>query len=174
MNALEALERLKSGDESAFDAFYEETRRKVFYAAYSVVRDRSLAEDISQETYVKFLSALDRIDAKGNPVAYLVRSARNCALNTVKRCGREISVAFDAETDGKDLTEYPDYESPLLRLAAETLSSEEFRLVHLVAVEGYTKTEASKILEKPLTTVSWQYRRCLKKLKEQYVKEDDL
>lgn len=58
------FEKLKSHDNSAFETFYELTKKEVFYNILSITKDYDLAEDVMQETYISFLENIDKIDSK--------------------------------------------------------------------------------------------------------------
>ena len=48
------VRKIQGGDNEAFARLYEETRRSVYYTAYSVCRDKYAAETIMQDAFVKF------------------------------------------------------------------------------------------------------------------------
>ena len=54
------IKRIINGDVSAFDLLYEQTRKSVYYVALSVLRDKRLAEDVMQSTYIKVLQNVSR------------------------------------------------------------------------------------------------------------------
>ncbi|MFA6647947.1 MAG: hypothetical protein WCS32_04860, partial [Candidatus Izemoplasmatales bacterium] len=57
---LESLVRdYRSGDNSAFEKIYNSTYRQIFFVVVPIVKDRSLAEDIVQDTYLKFIEKVD-------------------------------------------------------------------------------------------------------------------
>ena len=62
---------------------------------------------------------------------------------------------------------------PLLNKCREVLSDEEFFILENVAILGYRQTEVADMLGKPLTTVNYNYKTILKKLrtikKEAYI-----
>ena len=54
------IEELKKRDYKSFDTFYNLTKNQVFYAIVSIIKDKDLAEDLMQDTYVKFLEKIDQ------------------------------------------------------------------------------------------------------------------
>lgn len=66
----------------------------VFRAAYLILRDRSAAEDVAQETFIRAFRAAHRADPGEGVRAWLYRIAVNTALNEVRRRKRE-TAAFD-------------------------------------------------------------------------------
>ena len=53
------LNLLKKGDMSAFDDFYQLTKRPIYFSILALSKDETVSEDILAETYVKFLSNLN-------------------------------------------------------------------------------------------------------------------
>ena len=58
---------LKSDLDGVFPSFYEKTKGPVFYLILSYTKDHSAAEDLMQETYLAFLSSLDKISCRLSP-----------------------------------------------------------------------------------------------------------
>jgi DNA-directed RNA polymerase specialized sigma24 family protein len=74
-----------SMDEAAFRVFYEETSRPLFAYLLRVSGERSLAEDLLQDSYCRFLSArLSPMDAAGRR-SYLFRIATNLLRDRWRR-----------------------------------------------------------------------------------------
>ncbi len=84
------IKELKNRDYTHFDVFYEQTKRQVFFSIIHIVKDQSLAEDLLQETYMKFLEKIDLFDEKRNPHAYLATIGRNLAINMYNARKKEI------------------------------------------------------------------------------------
>lgn len=89
--------------------------RAVYRAAYGVVRDSGLAEDVTQEVFLKLYSHLDALQGEEHLRAWLLRVATNAALNTLRGRGR--SAAREEEfakavvgTDGLTAPLDADYE----------------------------------------------------------------
>lgn len=164
----ELIMRYRAGDASAFDKIYDRTYRTVYFTAFYIVKDRMLAEDVAQETYLSAFTKLDSF-SEGNFTGWLVTIARNAALNLIKKRAREQNTDFDAES-----YRYGVYEQDvpfIFALAARTLSEEEYRIVMLAEVDGYKRREIAEMLGMPIGTVTWKYGEALKKLKKQLEKE---
>ncbi|HSJ74607.1 MAG TPA: sigma factor, partial [Gemmatimonadales bacterium] len=55
----EVVLRARSGQETAYRELIRRYERPIFALLFRMVRDRELAEDLSQETFVKALNAID-------------------------------------------------------------------------------------------------------------------
>ena len=78
-----------------FDEAFMLHHRAVYRAAYGLVRDSGLAEDVTQEVFLKLYHHLDTLRGEEHLRAWLLRVATNVALNTLRGRGR--SAARDEE-----------------------------------------------------------------------------
>lgn len=164
------VRKIQGGDSEAFARLYEETRRSVYYTAYSVCRDKYAAETIMQDAFVKFYENIGSVDAKHNPYAYLLTISRNLALNLVKREKSRVTVE-------PEKVDYVKNDSTLARddglteFAARVLTEREFRVLMLRAVHKYKRHEVGKMLDMPTATVTWTYNKAISKLKKKLEEE---
>lgn len=159
------IKKLAHGDKTAFDAIYAETHSAVYYVALSVVRNRMLAEDVMQNVYLKIIRYADGFKADSNAKSWILTIAKNEALNLKKSRSRTEFV--DAEENLALFgTENSDDYGLLIDTARHILSDEEFRILMLITACGYKRREIAKILNIPLSTVTWKYREALEKLRK--------
>ena len=81
----------------SFDEAFTLHHRAVFRAAYALVRDAGLAEDVTQEVFV---SALRRMRATERPIAFkpwVYEIAKNACIDAFRRSRRAEEVSYDAE-----------------------------------------------------------------------------
>jgi RNA polymerase sigma factor (sigma-70 family) len=71
-------------EEVVFDEAFTLHNRTVFRAACAVVQDAGLAEDITQETFIKLYHNMDSIKDEEMLKPWLIRVAMNLAKNTVR------------------------------------------------------------------------------------------
>lgn len=71
-------------DRIEFEEAFALHHRTVFRAARSVVRDPAIAEDVTQETFIKLYKHLDSITDEEMLRPWLIRVAINLARNTVR------------------------------------------------------------------------------------------
>lgn len=85
------LGRARGGDRAAFGALFDRHATAVFWQAYQVVRDRTEAEDITQDTFVTAWRRLDDIRPVGDSILpWLLVTARFTGLNAGRRLGRNL------------------------------------------------------------------------------------
>ncbi|MDE7300694.1 MAG: RNA polymerase subunit sigma-24, partial [Clostridia bacterium] len=75
------MTRLSEGDKTAFEKIYSLTSKTVYYVALSVVKERSLAEDVMQSVYLNVLKFARQYRKGSNAKAWIARITRNEALN---------------------------------------------------------------------------------------------
>ncbi len=158
------IKRFINGDVSAFDEIYNRTRKSVYYVALSILRDKFLAEDVMQTTYMRVLKNIGSYTLGTNASAWIIRIAKNEAINVKKVRMREQSVD---EQDNINLfgASEPDTYGELTDLAKRLLHDDEFSILMLVTVCGYKRKEIGKMLDMPIPTVTWKYKNALLKLR---------
>lgn len=77
------------GNAEAFREFFLVMQPGVFRFLYRYTRNREAAEDLTQETFLRFWEARDRLDPERPPARYLFRIARNLSLNHALRSAPE-------------------------------------------------------------------------------------
>ena len=87
------LDRLKSGDQAAFDSMFRDHYPHLVTFGQSLLRDRAAAEDIAQEVMLELWRRREDIVIQESLRAYLLRATRNRSLNQL----RHANVARRAE-----------------------------------------------------------------------------
>src|SRR5512134_67950 len=83
---LDEMRRARAGDERAFTALYRRHSGAVFRFAWLLTGSESLANDVTQETFIELLEGVDGFDpARGSLAAYLCGIARFRAYRSKDR-----------------------------------------------------------------------------------------
>jgi RNA polymerase sigma-70 factor (ECF subfamily) len=171
------------GREAAHRELIKRYERPVFSLVFRMVRDRELAEDLTQDTFVKVLSHLDRYRADFKFSSWLFKIANNVAidhlrrrqLDTVSMDGSPNAVSADAvESTRFDVAD--DAENALDEMEARELGSAieraiarlrpEYRsCIMLRHVEGRSYEEIASTLDLPLGTVKTYIHRARHELR---------
>lgn len=164
--------RISQGDMSALEELYNGLSRGVYAFALSIVRDKTMAEDIMQDTFVRVFSAASAFHAKGTGISWVMRIAHNLAINSVKTrsCVPENESEKNAPTAD---TEGAAVERVMIKNALDRLDDAEREIVALHSVVGLTLAEISQIVGQPLGTVKWRHATALKKLRKMLETEVD-
>ncbi len=82
------IQRLREGDQSAFLPFYEKVAPGLLrFLLWKTNGDRALSEDVLQESFVRFLVNLDRVESDQEIAvqAYLLQIVKNCLIDKAAR-----------------------------------------------------------------------------------------
>jgi len=171
------------GRESAHRELIRRYERPVFSLVFRMVRDRELAEDLTQDTFVKVLSHLDRYRADFKFSSWLFKIANNVAidhlrrrqLDTVSMHGSPNAVTVEAQESTRfDVADAA--ENALEEMEAKELGSAieraiaqlrpEYRsCIMLRHVEGRSYEEIASTLDLPLGTVKTYIHRARHELR---------
>jgi RNA polymerase sigma-70 factor (ECF subfamily) len=97
--------RLVEGSQDALASLYDRHAQAVFATALRVSRDRAIAEEVVQETFLALWNRAERYDAsRGALIAWLLTIARNRAIDRLRSAGRhERATTFSSfDRDGWD------------------------------------------------------------------------
>ncbi|MDD3841857.1 MAG: RNA polymerase sigma factor [Candidatus Izemoplasmatales bacterium] len=159
---------LQEGNVDAFDQIYEITHKAVFYSALGILKDQSLAEDIMQDTYIKFMKSPQSYHEK-NFLAYLITIAKNLAINEYKsrkRVQYTDNLEQNYEMAFTGCIEINAEKKDLIERALSVLDPLEKNVVLLYNISNMTHKEISLVLSKPIGTITWTYAKALKKIRE--------
>ncbi len=164
------IKKFINGDASAFDEIYNRTRKSVYYVALSILRDKALAEDVMQTTYMRVLKNIQGYALSTSASAWIIKIAKNEAINIKKVRMREQSVDEYENVSLFGVSE-PDTYGELTDLAKRLLSDDEFSILMLVTACGYKRKEIAKMIDMPIPTVTWKYQNALSKMRTALEKE---
>ena len=75
----------QAGREAAFRELIRRYERPVFSLIYRMIRDRELAEDLAQDTFIKVLNHIDRYRPEFKLSSWLFKIANNVAIDHLRR-----------------------------------------------------------------------------------------
>jgi RNA polymerase sigma-70 factor (ECF subfamily) len=96
------LEALKAGDEAAFRALIERYHGPIMSLAMAYVRDRGVAEDVVQETWLTCLRSLDRFEGRSSLKTWIFGIAINVARSRRRKEARILPFASLWRRDDSD------------------------------------------------------------------------
>jgi RNA polymerase sigma-70 factor, ECF subfamily len=169
----ELLARTALGDRQAFAALYEATHSKLFGVSLRIVRERQLAEEVLQDSFVSIWNhASGYAPAKSAPTTWMAAIVRNRSLDVVRRSREEADVddvltaglVDESAAPARDAQERA--EAHTLRECLGELDSEQRQSIALAFYHGLTHSELASHLRRPLGTVKTHIRRGLLRLKD--------
>ena len=154
-------------DADAFEALYDKYSRLVYGVAFRVLADAAAAEDVTQGVFLKIWRSPDAFRG-GNLEGWLVRVARNAAIDVVRARTARPEVEFPASLPGEETLEetaFAKLENERVRRAVAELAEGERALIELGFFGGVTHQELARRTGIPLGTVKTRMRTALRKLR---------
>jgi RNA polymerase sigma-70 factor (ECF subfamily) len=164
-------ERIRAGDEGAFDSVFRAHYAQLVRMAQSVVREAALAEEIAQEVMLELWRRRESLQVEQTFRAYLIRSTRNRALNHIRH---QRIVAREAATAAIDPRTSPSAEDEVLgieleravRDAIDGLPKNCREVFQLSREQGLKYAEIATALEISIKTVEKRMGQALTELRE--------
>lgn len=167
------FQHIADGDKDAFQFLYKETSKSIYAFLLSIVQNREDAEDLLQETYIRIRLHADQYEDQGKPLAWMFTIARNLALMRLRDLKKSSYQDFETLQVPVDFTDINHAEDRMVLAAAfHVLTEEERTIVLLHAVSGFKHREIAQFLSKPLATVLSKYRRAIKKMQHELMKNE--
>ena len=94
----ELVALFQNGDQQAFALLLNRHKSKVFTSILIIVRDRYLAEDLFQDTFIKAIRLLQegKYNEDGKFLPWIARVARNIAIDHIRKNKRQPIVVMDS------------------------------------------------------------------------------
>lgn len=165
----------RAGDRTAWSELVRQFEPRIFALALQIAGNRSDAEDIVQETFLRAYRSLGAFRGVCSWKSWVYRIALNRALSHRRRAGLRgarvtqdddrvrAAVAVDAEGDPAAAAELAERYALLLS-ALDQLSPPLKAAVVLVAIQGLTHVEAAAIEGVSPGTISWRIHEARRQL----------
>ena len=174
------MARARAGAQDAYFELVRRYERPVYSLVARMVRDSALAEDLSQEIFVKAFRSLDAYDPARKFSSWLFKIAHNATIDQLRKRGLETEpLETDEEGDAQPLRTLadPGAVSPAqrherhemaqaLEEAMRRLRPEYREIVVLRFQEGLAYEEIAEATSLPLGTVKTHIHRARKELAE--------
>jgi RNA polymerase sigma-70 factor (ECF subfamily) len=166
------IERVGARDELAVGELYDRYSRQLYNLIFRIVRDRGQAEDVLQEVFVALWTRGHTYQVSlGSPGAWLVRIARNRAIDRLRAAGARTRATEAATIESVDWATPEDRASAgeqgrAVAVALGSLPSEQRVLIEDAYFLGLTHAELANRYELPLGTVKTRIRTGLQTLRQ--------
>jgi RNA polymerase sigma-70 factor (ECF subfamily) len=168
----ELVRAARAGDDDAFKEIVRRHEPTVARTVIGMLGDCPEAEDVGQETFIRFYRALPGFRGDAKVSTYLTRIAINLSLNELKRRKRTAG-----RISAKPVEEYSDIVDPKqdasaelergrVRRAVARLDEKSRSVVVLRLIDGYSTAETAEILKIPVGTVLSRLARAQMKLRD--------
>jgi RNA polymerase sigma-70 factor (ECF subfamily) len=168
---LELIGEARSGNEEAYTILVTRYKHQVAKTVIGMLGNTAEADDVGQETFVRFYQSLENFRGDSSLGTYLTRIAINLSLNELRR--RKRNLIFHAKVVEENDFDQPNPENiedvtdtkEVVQKALYALEPKFRSVVVLRLLKGYTTRETAEILDLSLGTVLSRLARAQKKLK---------
>ena len=165
------LGRIKTGNEEAFKEFFFIMQPNIMAFLYRFTSDKETANDLCQETFIKFWLSREKINLSLFPKAYLYQIARNLALNFINRKppvtsyeddeNLLISMSKNPEKDYENYAMIDDLQKAL------NILPERCRTTFILSrFDGFEYSEIAEVMNVSLQTVKNQMNKAISVLRK--------
>ena len=178
MDDIDCILAYRQGNEDAFAPLVQKHLPSVYNFIFQMTRDRAVAEDLAQETFIKAWKHIKRFDPSQSFKVWLFAIAKNTAYDFLKK-KKTIPLSSFEDNEGKNVLE--ETLSGNAKLPDEILERKEIvkelerallkipqpyrELLILAYREDFSLQEISQILAEPYNTIKSRHNRAIEKLK---------
>jgi len=165
------LERLKSGDEKAFERLYWNYSPQIFRKLLKLVKKEEIGEELLQDVFLRIWEKRETIDTEKSFRSYLYRIAQNLVTDLFRRAAYDRKLLDHLIAASTEL--YNPIEDKInteggnavLQLAIDTLPPQRRKVYTLCKIEGKSYEEVSVLLGISTSTISDHIVKATKSLK---------
>jgi RNA polymerase sigma-70 factor (ECF subfamily) len=175
---VELVSRVAHGEEQAFIMLYDRYASRVHALALRILHDPMLAEEVTQDTFLKLWSrARSYLVERGSLAYWLLTIARHTALDRVRLESRRPTLSEASDPDEKWETIADDSTLPeetrwrSLYFAVQALDTDQRRVIELAYYQGLSQSEIAEVLGWPLGTVKTRIRAAMEHLRTSWSEE---
>ena len=165
------IQKMKNGDDRAIESFVRKYYPKIFQYCLLHIRDRGDAEDMTQETFLKFFQSFEQYQHRGKCSAFLYAIASNACRDYYRKAKEQYveEIPERAEEDREMGTAEirMDVENAVARLPEELKET-----AILFFFQGMKQREIAKLMDIKLSLVKYRVTRA-KKLLGEYLGRGD-
>jgi len=155
------------GDRVCLRELYVSLKQPIYLFSLTLLRRRSDAEDIAQQTFLEIMSCAANYKPNSNPRAWIFTITRNLCMDFLKRNSRDIPTDADYFKTFCGDRFIPD-EKVLVYEALDRLNHLEKQIVVLFIFAGFKQTEIARVLDISYIAVRSKYGYAIRKLKTFY------
>lgn len=165
--------RVALRDRMAFDLLYAATSAKLFGTCLRVLKDRTEAEEVVQEVFIRIWLKADRFAVTAqSPMSWLIAVARHLAIDRLRARREAVAALDDAVLEIRDPGPGPEAravatgERRQLDRCLDELETDRADAVRAAYLDGDSYADLAARHDVPLNTMRTWLRRSLMRLKE--------
>ena len=166
-----AISRVKQGDLSAVEPLVKQYQVQAVHAAYAIVHDKAVAEDVAQAAFIKVVERIHQFDETRPFAPWFFRIVVNDAIKIAKKQKRTISLdeqldqptaelagwLKNPELQPEQLVEQGEMRKSILD-AMQRLPPEQRAVIVMRYFLEMSEADMSAKMDRPLSTIKWWLR----------------
>jgi RNA polymerase sigma-70 factor (ECF subfamily) len=168
----EIIERIKRGDEIAFNEMVRLHQKQVYMLALRMVNDSQEALDISQKVFIRVHKAIKGFRGESSLSTWLYRITYNLCIKYLSSKRLKRFIPFDmstitepAKNDSSDSVLRDDFQRSL-KEAVDKLPAKQKAVFTFRQLQGLSLKETAEIMELQLGTIKAMHFQAIRKLRE--------
>ena len=150
-----ALKRISCGDTNGIDIIYNTIGGRMLSVAVGIVKNRQLAEDVIQESFIKIIEKINSFTPNSNGYAWICKIVQNTALNKLKsekiRNTEDIDEFYNL-ADKENTSEISE-NNIMAEKAMEALNAKQRKMIYYKYFMDMTIREIAKKMDIPKSSV---------------------
>ncbi len=166
---IKLIAKCKDGDKSAFGPLINIYRKQLFSYLIRLSNNKSLAEDLFQETLIKIWKGINKYNEQKKFSSWIFTIAHNTAIDAIRKNKIMTTLLYNntnISTSGNPLADIEISENKKMIETALTQLTDKQKNVFLLRMHSnMTFKEIAKLTEEPLNTVLSHMNYAVKKIK---------
>lgn len=159
------FQKIKNGNKEAIEELYAKYQKLVINISFSIVKDKDIAEEISQIIFLKILQKPIENIPDSNELSWLYTITKNQTIDYLRKQHNDIDIdaLYDIPDNDNKINEIIDRDT--YNRMIDGLEEKEKEIVSLKVLTNFTFKEIGLILDMPTATVQWKYYKSIHTLK---------
>ena len=177
---IELVRLIRQRNQHALSMLYDRYSAQVYGLAYRILSNKALAEEVTQDTFLKVWNHPERWDSnKGRFSSWLLTVARNTSIDLLRKERRQATpdiTPLDKIAEPRAESGIPHdaqhMDGRMLRQLLSELPPEQATAIEMAFFRGLTHRELAEKLNLPLGTVKTRVRLGLQKLRAMWIAQE--
>lgn len=157
------FQEIKSGEKSKLEELFLKYSQLVTNISFSIVKDKNIAEEISQMVFLKIMQLSPEKLPESGEVSWLYTLTKNQTIDFLKKQRNNIDVDSIEITDENKIDEIIDKNT--FENMIDGLDDIEKEIISLKVLSNLSFREIGLMLNMPTATVQWKYYKSINTLK---------
>ncbi|HEY3226155.1 MAG TPA: sigma-70 family RNA polymerase sigma factor [Planctomycetota bacterium] len=165
---VELIQRCQKGSDEAFRELFDRYQRRTYWIAHNMLSNYDVAQDISQEAFLRVFRNIGRFDTRKNFYTWLYQIVVNLCIDHMRRASHNRSTDLDEVGGMPDERRDPSETTGRTELRArvqkglDRLPPKYKAVLTLRDIQGFNCEEIAEIVGATNATVRWRLHRARK------------